>query len=88
LPDVEKNLNDCEERLKKSQKLFKDKWMKTDPIILKSLNSQDTEVKCNFLRPYAFLNDSTAGRGKSYKIVNKLDSKSSQIIVRGIQQFT
>ena len=88
MPDAQKNLNDCEDQLKKSQKLFKDKWMKTDPIILKSLNSQDMEVKCTFLRPYAFLNDSTAGRGKSYKIVNKLDSKSSQVIVRGNPLFT
>lgn len=61
--------------------------MKSDPIILKSLNSKDMEVKCTFLRPYAFLNDSTATRGKPYKIVNKLDSKSSQIVVRGIWVF-
>lgn len=61
--------------------------MKSDPIILKALNSKDTEVKCTFLRPYAFLNDSTATRGKPYKIVNKLDSKSSQIVVRGIWGF-
>ena len=84
-PYVQKNLKDCQERLKKSQKLFKDNSVKTDAIILKSLTAQGAQIKCTFERPYVFLNDSTAARRKSYKIVNKLDSKSSQIVLRGIQ---
>jgi hypothetical protein len=38
-PYVQKNLKDCQERLKKSQKLFKDNSVKTDAIILKSLTA-------------------------------------------------
>jgi hypothetical protein len=57
--------------------------MKSDPIILRSLSSKESEVKCTFERPYAFLNDPTTGRGKKYKIVDFADCKPSQIIIRG-----
>jgi hypothetical protein len=81
--DIEQNLNDCQEKLKISEKLYKDPTMKSDPVILRSLSSRDSEVKCTFERPYVFLNDPNSGRGKKYKIVDFADCKSSQIIIRG-----
>ena len=39
---VEYHLKDCENKLKISGKLYKDPTMKTDPIILKSLSSNES----------------------------------------------
>ena len=58
--------------------------MKTEPVILRSLSSKDSEVKCTFERPYVFLNDPTTARGKKYKILDFADCKSSQIVIRGM----
>jgi hypothetical protein len=80
---IEANILFCEQKLKKSERLYRDPTMRSEPIVLKDANRPNFEVKCTFERPYVFLNEGITGRGKSYPIINERDSKASQIIVKG-----
>lgn len=77
------NIASCEQKLKNSERLYKDPTMRSEPIVLKDANRPNFDVKCTFERPHLFLKEGVTGRGQSYPIINEGDSNASQIIVKG-----
>lgn len=55
--------------------------MSTAAVLLKSPGS-DTEVRCTYERPYVFLKDEAATRGKSYRILDAVGHRPQQILVK------
>lgn len=61
--------------------------MSTAAVLLKSPGS-DSEVRCTYERPYVFLKDEAATRGKSYRILDAVGHRPQQILVKGTPALT
>lgn len=77
-------MDDCEKRLRHSGKRFKDVMLPSEPI---KLACDGKEIRCHFERPEAFLKRDSNLRNKIYRIVDRANCRSSNIIVGGKYQL-
>jgi len=85
LDSIQHNLDDAEERLKTSEKRYKDNKTGSEPLILRS---GERQLHCTFERPEQFLKRDAELRNKIYKVFELDNCKPSNIYIKGTNSIT
>ena len=84
LESIRPSLVDCEAKLKRSEKRFKDVSMETEPILLAC---GEKELHCTFERPEVFLKPEASLSNKIYRILDASNCSPNNVIVGGNSSF-